>query len=279
MEQIGRIAGTLVAAVVLVAACGSGDEGQATVRTEPVTATTTPTSTSVRPTTTSAPETAETTVASSTTAPSTVTNVPDTAETTVASSTTAPPSVTNVPDTAETSAASSTMAPSTATTLPGSEPVLLESIQYPYALTVPADKISRGLAISATSAWDGSEQVIRGTSFLDVFSFSDGVVHVLGTEWTDDLESLAQTFVANSERYNGCSQAKNEREVTVGGAPALVFTVDSCGLGGENLTFVRLVALHDRFGLIAFTETAQGDEPADIDRLTAYFSDLDWRTG
>ena len=100
---------------------------------------------------------------------------------------------------------------------------------------------------------------------------------IVGIEWPDDVGSLAQMFVDNAAKHNGCSQAQNQRDVTVAGEAAVVFTVDSCG--PENATFVRLAALHDGFGLIAFTPTSSGEESADIDRLVESLSGLEWRTG
>ncbi|CAN5184929.1 hypothetical protein BH18ACT5_BH18ACT5_09250 [soil metagenome] len=184
------------------------------------------------------------------------------------------------PASAETSltlAISTTVRPTT-TTLPVSGLVQLESTHYPYALTLPAEEILRPFQ-PATIAWDGKSRVIRDTPFLDALPLSDGFVFILGIEWPDDVESLAQMFVDHGEQQNSCSQAKNQRDVTVGGASAVVFTVDSCGFGNENVTFVRLAALHDGFGLIAFTETLSGQENADIDRLIERLSGLEWRTG
>ena len=86
-------------------------------------------------------------------------------------------------------------------------------------------------------------------------------------------------FADHGVQQNTCSQAKNQQDVTVGGAPAVGFTVDSCGSANENATFVRLAALHDGFGLIAFTPTSSGGEGADIDRLAERLSGLEWRTG
>ena len=104
-------------------------------------------------------------------------------------------------------------------------------------------------------------------------------VYVVGVEWPDDVESLAQMYVDNYVKHHTCSQAKNQREVTVGGEPAVLFTVDSCGSANENLTFARLAVVHDGVGLIAFTETGSGEEAADMDRLFERFSGLEWRTG
>lgn len=179
--------------------------------------------------------------------------------------------------TTTTTVATSTTARPTTTTLPDSGPVLVESTVYPYALTLPAEEIIRPFE-PATRAWNGSEQVVRDTAFLDDVGLSDGFVHILGIEWPDDVQSLAEMFAGHSTQHNGCSPAQNLREVTVGGAPALVFTVDSCGFGGENLTFVRVAALHDGFGLIAFTPTLVGQESVDSERLLARLSGLEWRT-
>ena len=154
----------------------------------------------------------------------------------------------------------------------------LESTLYPYALSLPAEAVLAPFQ-PATIAWDGEARVIRGTRFLDVLPLPDGFVFVLGLEWPEDVESLAQMFADHGVQQNTCSQANKQQEVTVGGASAVVFTVDSCGSANENLTMVRLAALHDGFGLIAFTETRSGEEDADIDRLVERLSGLEWRTG
>jgi hypothetical protein len=152
--------------------------------------------------------------------------------------------------------------------------VRLESIQYPYTLTVPAEEVLAPFK-PATTAWDGMARVTRDRPFVDVIALSDGFVFIVGVEWPEDVESLAQMYI-DGEQQNGCSQGKNQQEVTVGGASAVAFTVDSCG--PENATFARVAALHDGFGLIAFTPTSSGKEAADIDALVESLAGLEWRT-
>jgi hypothetical protein len=154
--------------------------------------------------------------------------------------------------------------------------VRIESTLYPYALTLPAEEILAPFK-PATIAWDGGASVTRDRPFLDVVALSDGFVFILGLEWPDDVSSLAAMFADHQEQSHGCSQAMNQRDVTVGGAPAVVFTVDSCG--PENAMFVRLAALQDGFGLIAFSPTSAGEEDVDIDQLVQSLSGLEWRTG
>ena len=249
-----RIAALLVATGVLVA-CSSEDQRDTTAGTEPTQTTTTPV------------------VATSMVSSSTAVTAPPATETTTTETATTEPTTTTNP---------STTIASASTTLPETGPVIVESTQYPYALTVQAEEVFRPLRpgsswhMLATSAWNGTERVIRDKPFNDVFTFTDGSMYVVGVEWLDDLDSLAQMFVDHGKQHNGCSEAKNPQEVSVGGAPALVFTVDSCS-GVENLTFVRLATLQDQFGVIAFTESAPGREPADIDRLLGYLSGLEWR--
>jgi hypothetical protein len=178
-------------------------------------------------------------------------------------------------ETTLTQTTSTTVQP-TNTTLPASGPVLQQSTLYPYALTLPAESILRPIQ-PATVVWDGKARVTRDRPFLDVLALSDGFVFIVGVEWPDDVESLAQMYADRGEQDHGCSHAMNQREVTVGGASAVVFTVDSCG--PENAMFVRLAALHDGFGLIAFTPTSSGEEGADMDRLVERLSGLEWRTG
>ena len=81
-------------------------------------------------------------------------------------------------------------------------------------------------------------------------------------------------YVDITARTRGCSQPKNQRDVTVAGERALLFTVDSCG---GSVAFVRLAVLHEGFGVVAFTETASGLENEHIDRFLADLAGFEWR--
>lgn len=162
------------------------------------------------------------------------------------------------------------------TTIPATGPVLLESTHYPYALTLPAERLTRPLQ-SAARPWDGEGRIASDSPYVDRVITSDGVFHIFGIEWDDDLASLAQMFADRQEQTHGCSaEQEHRREVTVAGTPGVGFGQGSCG--AENAVFARLALLHDGFGLIAFTSTSPGQESAAIDELTSVLSGLEWRT-
>lgn len=126
----------------------------------------------------------------------------------------------------------------------------------------------------ANQAWDGESRVIRGPTFTDLVPLTGGPVFLVGLPWTDDVASFAQMFVDHSATRNGCSQARDERDVTVAGAPAVVFTVDSCG--SDDIAFARVAVVHDGFGLIAFVGAVPGREGEAVDHLLSSLTGLAW---
>ena len=158
--------------------------------------------------------------------------------------------------------------------MPTSGPVVLESTHYPYALTLPAERLFAPFK-PARQPWDGESRIVRGAAPVDEISLSGGALFLVGIPWDRDLPSLVEMFVEHGARFNGCGEAEDQRDTTIGGAAALVFTVGGCG--SQDLAFARAAVVHDGFGLIAFTETSAGREGIAVDRLLSGVATLEWR--
>jgi hypothetical protein len=150
--------------------------------------------------------------------------------------------------------------------------VRLESVQYPYALIVPADSVESPLK-SAERPWDGRGLVERGGPYLDLVFFVSGSLSLYGMNAPPELSAFAELVIGEARQNHQCSEAQNQREVMVAALPAVAFT-QVCGASDEILA--RLVLVSDDFGLVAFTGGHAGEETADIDRLVAALDGLEW---
>ena len=166
-----------------------------------------------------------------------------------------------------------TTVPTTSTTLPASGPVSFRSTHNRYALTIDVARLL-GPYDPGNEAWDGEARIVRGPRFTDLVPVTGGDVFLVGLPWTGDAASLAQMFVDHAAELHGCSRAMGQRPVTLGGSPAVLFTVDSCG--NENAVFVRAAVVHDGFGLIAFVQAIPGSESQYADHLLSVLTGLSW---
>ena len=151
------------------------------------------------------------------------------------------------------------------------DPSLIESVQYRYALTLPANADFRDFH-SASQAWDGVGAIRRDSRYVDYVELADTTFFVFGLRNPGDLDSWTSAVLAHLGRVNRCSDPTNVRETAVAGVPARVFA-QVCG-GGDQ--FVRLTVVHEDLGLVAFMSAALGQEVATGDRLVELLDGLQW---
>jgi hypothetical protein len=148
---------------------------------------------------------------------------------------------------------------------------LIESVQYPYALTLPANAQFRDFH-SASQAWDGVGAIRRDSRYVDYVQLAETTFFVYGLRNPGDLDSWTVAVLDHHARVNRCSDPANLRETEVAGVPARVFA-QVCG--GDS-QFVRLTLVHEDLGLVAFMSAATGEEVAAGDRLVELLGGLEW---
>ena len=153
------------------------------------------------------------------------------------------------------------------------DPSLIESVQYPYALTLPANAEFRDFH-SASRAWDGVGAIRRDSRYVDYVELAETTFFVYGLRSSGDLDldSWTSAVLDHRARVNRCSDPANVREIEVAGVPARVFA-QVCG---NDSQFVRLTLVHADLGLVAFMSAALGEEVAAGDRLVELLDGLEW---
>lgn len=150
---------------------------------------------------------------------------------------------------------------------------LIESAQYPYSLTLPANAALRDFH-AASQAWDGVGAIRMDSRYVDYVQLAETMFFVYGLRNSGalDLDSWTSVVLAHNRRVNRCSDPANFREVEVAGVPARVFA-QGCG---DATQYVRLTLVHEDLGLAAFMPAAAGEEVAAGDRLVELLGGLDW---
>jgi hypothetical protein len=154
--------------------------------------------------------------------------------------------------------------------------LVLESVVYPYTLTLPAGTVLTLAWRPATRAWNGDERIdslARDT--VDATGLTEGGLYLFGEPAPKGLQSFFTLEAANGSRYHGCDKPGGARSITINGDPAMAF-VQSCSSGQARAT-VSIV--HNGFGLAAFIDTAPDSAAAATDRLVALLAGLRWTNG
>lgn len=151
---------------------------------------------------------------------------------------------------------------------PTSPPVTFRSPLYPYSLALPPGA-TRGEWHPATERWDGVASVSHGAAMTDYVPIDDGDLFAYGTPWTKDLQSFGEVVLDNGAKYHGCSRPQTAKNLTLPGAPALLYTMTCSGQ-----PVARVVLVKDRFGLVVAQLYTGGS--ASVDRLVVRLAALTW---
>lgn len=150
-------------------------------------------------------------------------------------------------------------------------PVILESVVYPYRITVLA---SQAVLVPALVAWNGDEVLQRVARTVDRVRV-DGT----GTAWfvvspdpQEDVDAFVAEMVAKYGSWHGCTEPTQTREFTAAGMAGISY-VQSCA--GASERFARAIVVGDGHGILAFGE-ADVDPSGVQDRLISYLDGLEW---
>jgi len=166
--------------------------------------------------------------------------------------------------------------PSIAPTVSPSEgPVTLESIVYPYSLTVPPRSLTRAW-VPATQLWDGAAPInmLGGSPVIDRVGLTEGGLFMFGAPAPTGLEAFFKLHAENGSRFHGCGAPTNRRDITIGGVPAIAF-VQHC-LADQTRAQVTIVK--GGFGLACFIDAAHGTELTALDHLIGLLGGLHWKS-
>jgi len=99
---------------------------------------------------------------------------------------------------------------------PAPTPAVFASPAYPYTLELPPGVLTRNWK-PAAFPWDGEARIYTESRSVDVTGTVSGGLLIFGLPWDADLAGFAELVRANAERFNGCTEVNEPRQVDVGG--------------------------------------------------------------
>lgn len=152
-----------------------------------------------------------------------------------------------------------------------SEPVVFESVVYPYRLTMPAGVLTRQWR-AATRAWDGQSPYSRTSPIVDANGTADGSLLVWGLPWDGDAATFAALVEEIGGRYNACTLASDLSPMEVDGVPGMTFQ-HACL---DNTLGLSAVLVKDGYGISFRVVGPAAHEPAVLERLTGWMAGATW---
>jgi len=126
---------------------------------------------------------------------------------------------------------------------------------------------------AAVRQWNGQESIQSVAPYDDEIGLVDGGTFITGTPWTGTLDEFRAHVLSNVAHGHGCAAPRTTAAATIDGEPA-VGVAQTCA---SSAFLVRVIVVHERFGLVACEQVVPGKESVALGDLIEWLGGLTWK--